>query len=208
MGEIIMIGRTQQLREELGVGVAPLLAGAACGDAESRDRLVEAARRMAFDLGRRAYRMGWEDAEDFAQDVALRVSERLSQLRSAEAFPVWVRRIVHHAAMDTLNRRRPLLSSLSSGAVTTGADEEKPLGSLPDLRSDAEYEQILVRITLDRALTSLPDLYREPLRLHLLDDLSQEEVGKVLGRPRSTVATQIERGLGRLRRAAPALLAR
>jgi DNA-directed RNA polymerase specialized sigma24 family protein len=66
--------------------------------------------------------------------------------------------------------------------------------SLPDRRAAEEYEQILTRVTLDQALAGLPAIYGEPLRLHLLHDLSQAEVGGVLGRPRSTVATQIERG--------------
>ena len=46
----------------------------------------------------------------------------------------------------------------------------------------------------------LPARYREPIQLHLVRGLPQEEVGRRLGRPRSTVATQVERGLIRLRR--------
>jgi RNA polymerase sigma factor (sigma-70 family) len=62
---------------------------------------------------------------------------------------------------------------------------------------------VLLRMELGRALSRLPDHYRQPIELYLLQGLPQDEVGRRLGRPRSTVATQIERGLNRLRRSLP-----
>src|SRR5207247_8632786 len=85
-------------------------AGCARGSEQSWSRLLEAVRQMAMDLARGSYRMGPEDAEDLAQLVLIRVSTRLPQLRSPEAFPLWVRRVVHHVALDMLRQRRSLLS--------------------------------------------------------------------------------------------------
>jgi RNA polymerase sigma-70 factor (ECF subfamily) len=143
------------------------------------------------------YGFGLDDAEDLAQQVQIRVAERLTQLREPQAFPRWVQRLIHHAAVDTHRQRRLLLSTdLFSGWEVharllwhDGAPEA----------ADA-YDRALLRADLTQALSRLPPHYQEPLRLHLLHGLPQDEVGRILGRPRSTVATQIERGLRRLRR--------
>lgn len=196
-----MLGRTQQLREELGSHLGPLLAGATASNTTARNRLLEAVRPMAIDLGRRAYRMTWEDSEDLAQEVLLRVSERLPQLRHAQTFPLWVRRIIHHAALDALRRRRELLSQ----DTVTEEDDLIPVAPAADPRQADAFTQVLMHLDLDRALAQLPLPYREPLRLHLFQGLSQAEIAEVLGRPPGTVASQIERGLKRMRRSAPPL---
>src|ERR1051326_5606429 len=106
-----MNGRTEQLREKLGAGLKRLLDDCLLARGAAREvawnRLLEETRRMALDLGRRNYRLGLEDAEDMAQLVQLRVLERLPQLREAAAFPLWLRRVIHHAALDMLRQRRP-----------------------------------------------------------------------------------------------------
>jgi RNA polymerase sigma-70 factor (ECF subfamily) len=160
-------------------------------DAQAWDRLLAAARQLTLSLGHWKYRLGREDAEDLAQVVQLRVAQRLPQLRDPAAFPAWVRQLTHRAAVDVMRQRRPTLS----------LDEPVPTGERgkePDVVE--RYDQIVLRADLDRALARLPAHYREPIELHLLEGIPQDEVGRVLGRPRSTVASQIERGLRRLQR--------
>jgi RNA polymerase sigma-70 factor (ECF subfamily) len=156
-------------------------------------RVLEAVRELAVSLGRRTYRMGLEDAEDMAQVVQIRVLERLPQLRRPGAFPLWVRRLIHHAAIDMLRQRRWTLSLDAPEAL------EAPEGLSVEPEAPDAYDQILLRMDLDRALSRLPDHYRQPIELHLLRGMPQDQVGRRLRRPRSTVATQIERGLKRMR---------
>jgi RNA polymerase sigma-70 factor (ECF subfamily) len=205
-----MITRTERLRSQLGAEMEHLLETCLTqetrgGDAEAAwNSLLEAVRQMAFDLGRWTYHLGMEDAEDVAQLAQLRVLERLPQLRRPAAFPLWVRRIVHHVVLDTLRQRRPLLS------LDALDDPDEILAAAraefgPEAESGNDYDRVLLRMDLDQALSRLPDLYREPIQLHVLEGMPQDEVGRQLGRPRSTVATQIERGLHRLRRTLPSL---
>jgi len=161
------------------------------GDHQSWDRLLAVVRRLALDLGRWKYRLDLEDAEDLAQVVQLRVAQRLPQLRDPVAFPAWVRQLTHRAAVDAMRQRRPMLS----------LDEPLPAGEAgTELETVDRYDQVMLRADLDRALARLPAHYREPIELHVLEGLPQDEVGRLLGRPRSTVASQIERGLRRLQR--------
>jgi RNA polymerase sigma-70 factor (ECF subfamily) len=201
-----VIGRTEQLRSRLGSDLERLvddcLSGSDTAKEAAWNRLLEEIRQMALELGRRSYHLGLEDAEDMAQMVQLRVLERLPQLRHAAAFPLWIRRVIHHLALDTLRQRRPLLSLDAPLGLDEGPapDWEE---ALPAPNAEDAYEQVLLRMDLDRALDRLPDRYRQPIEMHLLQGMPQEEVGRRLGRPRSTVATQIERGLHRLRRNMP-----
>jgi RNA polymerase sigma factor (sigma-70 family) len=172
-----------------------LLSRCAGGDAAAWDRLLGETRRLTLDLARWKYRLSPEDAEDVAQVVQIRVSERLVQLRRSASFPLWVRRLAHHAVVDHLRQRRPQLS-LDALCAAGGEAALGPAGA-------DEFENVVLRADLARALERLPDHYREPIRLHVLEGIPQDEVGRLLGRPRSTVASQVERGLKRLARALP-----
>src|SRR5437660_1627249 len=76
-----MNGRTERLRQELGADLAKLLDACTTSKGGAREaaweRLLEAVRQMALDLGRRCYHLAPEDAEDVAQLAQLRVLEHL-----------------------------------------------------------------------------------------------------------------------------------
>ena len=189
-----MQGRSELGREELG----DLMARCATGDESAWSPLLAHVRRVTLDLCRWRYHLGREDAEDLAQVAQIRVAERLSQLRDPAAFPAWLRRLIHCAAIDSIRQQKPC-ASLDELVSPMGASFREPAAG--DV-----YGQILLRADLDQALAQLPDRYRIPIRMHLLDGLPQEEVGQILGRPRSTVASQIERGLRRMHRTLAAAL--
>jgi RNA polymerase sigma-70 factor, ECF subfamily len=180
---------------------APLELLARCrrGDASAWRRLLAEVRQQALESARWRYGLGADDAEDVAQVVQIRVCERVEQLRDGNAFTAWVRRVVHHAVVDLLRSRK---------APAVSLDElTHPEGLLSEPEAPDEYERIVLRADLAQALARLPERYREPIRLHLLNGLQQDEIGRLLGRPRSTVATQIERGLNRLQRSMGSLAA-
>ena len=79
------------------------------GDKQALQNLVLRHQVFVYNLALKMVR-NIEDAEDLAQMVQIRVSERLPQLRQTAAFPVWVRRVIHHVALDMLRQRRPLFS--------------------------------------------------------------------------------------------------
>ena len=187
-----MNGTNLAVRRELAGDDWGVLLGR-CGEGDSRawERVLALVRRLSLDLGRWKYRLDREDAEDLAQVVQLRVTQRLSQLRDPAAFPAWIRQLTHHAAVDAMRKHRPTLS----------LDEPLPAADAgAEVDTVERYDQIELRADLDRALARLPQHYREPIELHVLEGIPQDEVGRLLGRPRSTVASQIERGLQRLQR--------
>lgn len=165
-----------------------LLLACRTGDGRCWGELLEQVRTLAFRTALFQYRLALEDAEDLAQVVQVRVAERSDQLHCDAAFRSWVRQLVHRSAIDTLRRQKPAVSL---------DDPELQADGIPEPRDP--YAHVLLSMELSGALASLPERYRQPIQLHVLAGLSQDEVGLVLGRNRSTVATQIERGLTRLR---------
>ena len=63
-------------------------------------------------------------------------------------------------------------------------------------RSAVEREE---RERIRRAVATLPELYRVPVVLRYFNDLSVEEIGRVIGRPASTVGVQLLRARALLR---------
>jgi RNA polymerase sigma-70 factor (ECF subfamily) len=179
------------MHQEFGSDLERLVQQCGAGDDAAWRRLLDGVRRLALEAGTRTYRLSREEAEDVAQVVQIRVTERLAQLREPAAFPLWARRMVHHAALDALRQRRPLVCL--DDYTPAEADALLPPAADP-------FKNVLLRTDLSRALDRLPERYREPVQLQILQGLPQEEISRRLGRPRSTVATQVERGLMRLRR--------
>jgi RNA polymerase sigma-70 factor (ECF subfamily) len=181
-----------RFRGESETDLEALVSACAGGDRDAWEQLLAGVRSLALEIAERQYRLRRQDAEDLAQMVQIRVAERLPQLRRPTAFLVWVRRMTHHLAVDLL-RQRPQPLSLDDPLTRAEMLFAHPESAEP-------YERVLLRADLERALARLPARYQEPIRLHLLHDLPQELIAELLGRPRSTIATQIERGLARLRR--------
>src|SRR5262249_29181147 len=105
-----MLGTMTQTQSQVGEEFGSLVRRCQRGDAAAWRRLLEEARQSTTELARRSYRLDREDAEDVAQAVQIRIVERLGQLREPRAFPLWVRRLVHTAAVDLIRQRRPHLS--------------------------------------------------------------------------------------------------
>ncbi|HEU4752486.1 MAG TPA: sigma-70 family RNA polymerase sigma factor, partial [Armatimonadota bacterium] len=158
-----------------------LLRACTRGDADAWERMLAEVRKSTLELARWRYRLAYEDAEDVAQMAQVRLMQRLGQLRDSGAFSLWLRRLVHSSVMDFLRSRKQPGLSLD--------DPESGAELLPELCVDSGFDQILLRADVDRALARLPRHYREPIRMHVLEGLPQDEVSRLLGRPRSTIAS-------------------
>jgi RNA polymerase sigma-70 factor, ECF subfamily len=174
---------------------ARLLSACRAGDAQAWDRLLQQSIPLIMAIARTDFGLHREDAEDVVQLVHLKLYEHLDELRDAASFTAWLRRVTRHTIIDLLRQKHQTLS-LDALAEDTGMELSLPaLGEVPGVDAG-----IAIRLDVQRALATLPPLYREPVIQYLLHGKGQDEIGRLLGRPRSTVATQIQRGLEKLRR--------
>ena len=152
--------------------------------------VVERHQRMVFSL---ALRVTGEygTAEEVAQDVFLELFRSAERLSSEDHVRFWLRKVTVHRATDALRRQthRP----------ETHADEW--LDDLPPDDSAAGVGTVL-EARLEELLGSLPEQMRVAVVLRYQEDMTPEEIAKLLGQPLATVKSNLQRGLKLLRRKA------
>jgi len=155
---------------------------ARAGDAAARDALVG---RVWPDAYRIAFSVVHDRqmAEDAAQEACAHLLVSLGRLRDAHAFRTWFYRTTVNAALSEARRRSPSYSPPEEG----GPEIPAPAVDI-DLRTD-----------LRRAVADLDPLYRVPLVLRYMADLSSAQIGQVLGLPAGTVRFRLSVARDRLR---------
>ena len=121
----------------------------------------------------------YADAEDLMQDVFVRAMEQLSRLRECGAFGGWLASIARHAAFDHHRRIR----------AVTGLPAELAGGDAAD--GDAFETLALIQ--------QLPEAYREPLVLRLVEGMTGPEIAERTGLTHSSVRVNLCRGMKLLR---------
>jgi RNA polymerase sigma-70 factor (ECF subfamily) len=136
-----------------------------------------------------------EDAEELAQDVLLKVHQKIEAFRGDAALSSWIYRITFNAAMSRLREFKQNLPHAPGKAL----DDE---GMQPAKRevidwsplADEEMYRTEMRQTLVRALKDMPVLYRAPVILRDIQGLSTEEASAVLQVKEQTLKSRLHRG--------------
>ena len=124
-----------------------------------------------------------DDVQDLVQDVFFRALRQLHTLRDGAAFGGWLSTIARNAArMHHRARRR-----------TVPLTDEIPGPAEPERGGALGTADVL------RALQALPERYREPLVLRLVEDMSGEEIARQTGLSHGTVRVYLHHGMRLLR---------
>ncbi len=143
-----------------------------------------------------------EEARDLAQDVFVRIYDRLDACTNDATFVPWMIRMARNAAIDRLRR-------MKARPRATGAPVEERF-DLPDPGPDpAERLRLDSRRRLiHRALERLSGKNREMIILKDIEGLSLEEIASLLTIPLGTVKSRSNRARIELAREVLALAAR
>jgi len=123
-------------------------------------------------------------AEELAQDVFLQLYRHLDSLQSAEHVTYWLRRVTSHRCIDHQRRRR--FPFLNIDSVAEPAAPSSPADPILSRRLRALVHE-------------LPAHARIAVVLRYQEDLTPEEIARVLDRPVATVKSQLQRALKTLR---------
>jgi len=123
-------------------------------------------------------------AEELAQDVFLQLYRHLDSLQSAEHVTYWLRRVTSHRCIDHQRRRR--FPFLSLDRISEPAAPSSPADPILSRRLRALVHE-------------LPAHARIAVVLRYQEDLTPEEIARVLDRPVATVKSQLQRALKTLR---------
>lgn len=126
------------------------------------------------------------DAEDVLQETLVRAVARRAELRSPDQLRAWLLAIARTSWLNSRRGLRNKMEVVESGSPRPAAD---------GFRGDLERE-ILDRSLSDElvaALDTLPDEWREALWLREVEDLSYEEIARVVDCPVGTIRSRLAR---------------
>jgi RNA polymerase sigma-70 factor (ECF subfamily) len=137
-----------------------------------------------------------QDAEDLVQETYIRALRAFDTLRDRDRIRAWLSQILSRLVLDRHRARRPEVASgdleaLDRFSLYDLIWEEDPLPYSNDLHGDflARFDDEDVR----EALLALPEIYRIPLVLVYVEDLSYRELADFLGCPVGTVMSRLHR---------------
>jgi RNA polymerase sigma-70 factor, ECF subfamily len=140
-------------------------------------------RRLTFYLRRLLPDRGDEEAA--LQEVWLSVHRQLPKLRERAAFRTWLYRLARDRALVELRRKRIPFAPLQEQEAA--ADEEPEFGP-----EDAQY--------VHRGLDRLSREHREVLTLRFLEDMSYEDIARVIGCQVGTIRSRLHYAKSALRK--------
>jgi RNA polymerase sigma factor (sigma-70 family) len=109
------------------------------------------------------------EAEDIMQDAFLQAFQRIHSYTGQGSFGSWLKRIVINKSLDTLRKRKDMVSI-----------DEKEV-EFPDTIEENREEEIQLQVAeVKEAINELPEEYRLIITLYLLEQYSHEEISEML----------------------------
>lgn len=183
--------RKVDMTTELPDNSIQLLQRIANGDREAFPQLYDRYAPLVFTFATRLLRVR-SDAEDLLQEVFLQVWRQAQSYQQDRGSPeAWIIMITRSRAIDKLRslRRR-------DESTVPSQDSSQLDGRTTPEGGTAASE---ARLTVDSALSRLPESQRIVIELAYFDGLTQSEIAARVGEPLGTVKTRLRVGLRRLR---------
>jgi RNA polymerase sigma-70 factor (ECF subfamily) len=127
------------------------------------------------------------EVEDLVQDVFVLALRRLSTLRENGSFGAWLAAIARNLANDYHRRSAP------EDQLSVDASDNEV-----ELRMSSTDHEGLAAAVLD-VIRSLPEAYREPLILRLVEGMTGPEIAARTGLTPGSVRVNLHRGMQQLR---------
>ena len=135
------------------------------------------------------------EADDLTQDVFIRAFRKLGTFRGESALSTWLHRIAVTTALMHFRRQPPRQVSLNE---TGEYDTVPPTGREPG-REDDRLRFSLDRISLARALKTLPQGYRTIFELHEIHGYGHGEIARLLRCSVGNSKSQLHKAKQRMR---------
>jgi RNA polymerase sigma-70 factor, ECF subfamily len=125
-------------------------------------------------------------AEDWAQEAWVRAFRALPAFRGDARFSTWLHRIAVNSALHGRRWRERRVA------------REAPL--MVEMQHSGRTDQVVLRLSLQRALDRLPEGMRQIIVLHDVEGYTHDEIGELLSIAPGTSKSQLFKARARLRR--------
>lgn len=151
------------------------------GNTESFSVLAEKYRKRIFSLGYGFFRNP-DDAEDFLQDVLVKVYVSLASFRGEARFSTWLMRVAHNTAINSKKRKREYTSLAEDFDVMD-----------TDYTPEEQCLQGVSREAIRDAVAELPERYRVCIDLFFFYDMPYADISVVTALPVNTIKSHVFR---------------
>jgi RNA polymerase sigma-70 factor, ECF subfamily len=127
-----------------------------------------------------------ELARDAVQEALIRAWRDLPGLRDPERFDAWLHRLIVNAAIDEARRRRRRVIEVDTLPVEVASSQD-------------DFDRLVNRDELDRALGTLTPEHRALVVLHYYLGVSLPEAASSLGISLSAAKSRLHRAIGAMR---------
>jgi RNA polymerase sigma-70 factor (ECF subfamily) len=119
------------------------------------------------------YLRSQDDADDAAQETFIRALKNLHKFRGESSLNTWLYRITMNVCTNIQRKKRVKeFFGLEDVSETIASDESTPAEALEDSDFEKRFKVLL---------NELPEKQRETFALRYFDELSYEEISKILG---------------------------
>lgn len=149
------------------------------GDREAFRALYEAYKDKVYSISLYFFHGDTAAASDATQQVFLKLISSIRQFRGEAGFSTWLYRLVVNTCMDSARQRK--LHPVIGDRLVLQTQEN-------------EYAQNQMATSVRLAVSTLPPKFRLAVLLRYFEDLSYEEMAKILNCSIGTISSRLSRG--------------
>ncbi|WP_083644769.1 sigma-70 family RNA polymerase sigma factor [Christiangramia flava] len=127
------------------------------------------------------------EAEDAMQEAFIKAFDKLHQFNGEVSFGAWLKRIVINKCLDRLKARKMELVAINEQVLGTVEDQE-----------DWQVEDGIGIEEVKKEIENLPEKYKYPLMLYLIEGYDHEEISEILDISQVASRTLVHRGKKKL----------
>jgi RNA polymerase sigma-70 factor, ECF subfamily len=163
------------------------------GDMDAFEELVERYKQPVINLAYRTLN-DLEEAEDLAQNVFVQVFKSAHRYEASAKFSTWLFTIARNLCLNEIRRRS---RHPAEPLDPRPEDEDQPVRQMADAREYSPTDRALqneLEQKIQEALAELPENQRMAILLFRQEEMSYEEIAKILGCSLSATKSLIHRG--------------
>tara|TARA_B100001245_G_C22793663_1_gene382768 strand:+ start:277 stop:837 length:561 start_codon:yes stop_codon:yes gene_type:complete len=117
-----------------------------------------------------------EEAEDLTQESFMQLFRKINTFRGDSEFSTWLHRLTVNIVLMRIRKKRPNQVSIDEEPESDGLFPKKEFGS-----DDIQLIGAVDRLTLEKAISALPEGYRTIFILHDVEGYEHHEIAEIVG---------------------------
>ncbi|MBQ5470878.1 MAG: sigma-70 family RNA polymerase sigma factor [Treponema sp.] len=152
------------------------------GDDDSFARLMTYYKTKVFIFGKSFFK-NETDAEDFVQEVFIKVYTHLHSFKGKSQFSTWLMRIAYTTAINSVNRRKEYLP----------LSDELIIADQMNISPEEQQIRKITKLAIKEAINELPEKYAVCIDMYFSYDIPYAEISEMTGYPLNTIKSHIFR---------------